>query len=114
MLALCPHCVHIIGPLCPSPWQAEEAVKAQRFSYTTIMRPGLLDRGELSRGPEKLFAKLTSRCVSGDRNWGADGQQCSGLPAESGVGLLCWASTLVRWAAPGAALLCVRARLQMF
>ena len=37
--------------------QAEDVVRAQGFPYVTIMRPGLLERGELanSRGFEKLF-----------------------------------------------------------
>lgn len=38
--------------------RAEEAVKAQGFSFVSIMRPGLLERGDLTRGPEKLYGKL--------------------------------------------------------
>ncbi|KAI7835557.1 hypothetical protein COHA_010537 [Chlorella ohadii] len=40
--------------------QAEEAVKAQRFPYASILRPGLLERGELARGMEKAVARLMS------------------------------------------------------
>lgn len=40
--------------------KAEEAVKGVGFRYTTILRPGLLDRGELARGNEKLVLKLMS------------------------------------------------------
>ncbi|KAL4451875.1 hypothetical protein ABPG75_007537 [Micractinium tetrahymenae] len=39
---------------------AEEAAKAAGFAYTTIMRPGLLERGELARGLEKVVAKVLS------------------------------------------------------
>lgn len=39
---------------------AEEVVKHQGFDYVSIMRPGLLERGDLARGPEKLYAKLVS------------------------------------------------------
>lgn len=30
------------------------------LSYTAIMRPGMLDRGELARGVERAFSKLMS------------------------------------------------------
>lgn len=40
--------------------QAEEAVKAQRFPYASILRPGLLERGELARGMEKAVARVMS------------------------------------------------------
>ncbi|EFN55849.1 hypothetical protein CHLNCDRAFT_145410 [Chlorella variabilis] len=40
--------------------QAEEAVKSMGLSYTAIMRPGMLDRGELARGVERAFSKLMS------------------------------------------------------
>ncbi|GAB4813542.1 hypothetical protein N2152v2_000588 [Parachlorella kessleri] len=40
--------------------QAEEFVKSQAFTYATIARPGLLERGEAARGVEKVFAKLVS------------------------------------------------------
>lgn len=40
--------------------QAEEAVKAQRFPYASILRPGLLERGELARGMEKVVARVMS------------------------------------------------------
>lgn len=41
-------------------WQAEEAAKAAGFKYTAIMRPGLLDRGDLMRGLEKALLKVVS------------------------------------------------------
>eukprot|EP00128_Syssomonas_multiformis_P017110 Colp12_sorted_trinity150504_noHs@3773 len=34
--------------------EAEEAVKALKFTYTDIYRPGLLDRGEHARTIEKI------------------------------------------------------------
>jgi oxidoreductase len=40
--------------------QAEEAVKAARFPYASILRPGLLERGELARGMEKMVARIMS------------------------------------------------------
>ncbi len=40
--------------------QAEEAVKASGFAYATIMRPGLLERGQMARGLEKAVAKVWS------------------------------------------------------
>lgn len=40
--------------------RAEEAVKAEGFDRVSIFRPGLLDRGELARGIEKLGMKLGS------------------------------------------------------
>jgi oxidoreductase len=39
---------------------AEEAVKAQGFALSTIMRPGLMERGALTRGAEKIYAKLVN------------------------------------------------------
>ncbi|KAL4424870.1 hypothetical protein ABPG77_002093 [Micractinium sp. CCAP 211/92] len=39
---------------------AEEAVKASGFAYATIMRPGLLERGQMARGLEKAVAKVWS------------------------------------------------------
>ena len=42
------------------PAQAEEAVKAQRFPYAALLRPGLLERGELARGMEKAVARVMS------------------------------------------------------
>ncbi|PSC69508.1 Oxidoreductase HTATIP2 [Micractinium conductrix] len=44
--------------------QAEEAVKAGNFAYASIWRPGLLERGDLARGPENLYAKLVSSVAS--------------------------------------------------
>ena len=38
---------------------AEEAAKAQGFAYTTLMRPGMLERGELTRPLERMFMRLT-------------------------------------------------------
>jgi hypothetical protein len=40
-------------------------VKAQRLPHTTIVRPGLLERGELARGAEKVFARLLSGVAVG-------------------------------------------------
>ena len=40
--------------------QAEQAAKSLHLPYTTIVRPGLLERGELARGLEKLSSKLLS------------------------------------------------------
>jgi len=37
---------------------AEEAVKKQEFSFTTIVRPGLIDRKDKARGIEKLALKV--------------------------------------------------------
>jgi len=37
---------------------AENAVKQQGFKYSTIMRPGLLDRQESARWIEKSFSKI--------------------------------------------------------
>jgi len=44
---------------------AEKSIQDQNFSYVTIMRPGLLERGELDRPLEKVYGKiLTSVPVS--------------------------------------------------
>lgn len=40
------------------PSQAEEAVKAQGFAYTTILRPGLLARGAKARTAERAFSLI--------------------------------------------------------
>lgn len=50
---------HMAPPMLPPP-QAEEAVKSSGFAYATIMRPGLLERGQMARGLEKAVAKLWS------------------------------------------------------
>jgi oxidoreductase len=39
---------------------AENAIKEQNFSYVTIMRPGLLNRGDLDRSLEKVWGKFMS------------------------------------------------------
>ena len=38
--------------------QAEQAVTSQRLPYASLWRPGLLERGDLARGGERLFARL--------------------------------------------------------
>ena len=40
--------------------KAEEAVKSEGFAYTTILRPGFLERGDLARGVENFFSKIVS------------------------------------------------------
>nr|QKY15059.1 oxidoreductase HTATIP2 [Polytomella parva] len=39
--------------------RAEEAVKAENFERTTIVRPGMLNRGAIARGMEKLMLRLS-------------------------------------------------------
>ncbi len=39
---------------------AEEAIKAQNFSHVTITRPGMLERGDLSRFGEKFWSNFIS------------------------------------------------------
>lgn len=48
---------HLRRPLPIQP-QAEEAVKSQGFAYTTILRPGLLARGDKARTAERAFSFL--------------------------------------------------------
>ena len=38
--------------------KAEEAVKESAFQWTTIVRPGMLDRGNLTRSTEKIGLKI--------------------------------------------------------
>jgi oxidoreductase len=40
--------------------RAEEAIKEQNFNYVTIMRPGMLDRGDMARFGESFGSKLMS------------------------------------------------------
>ena len=47
--------------------QAEEAVKGQGFPYATIMRPGMLERGEMARGVVGLLRRARRRLVCGRR-----------------------------------------------
>jgi oxidoreductase len=39
---------------------AEESIKGQNFSYVTILRPGLLNRGGTDRTLEKVWSKVVS------------------------------------------------------
>lgn len=39
---------------------AENTVKEKGFDHVTIMRPGLMDRGDAARGAEKYYAKFVS------------------------------------------------------
>lgn len=68
------------------PAQAEEAVRAQRFPHAAILRPGLLERGELARGMERAIARVMSsvkvRQGLRGRGGGLEGRLCSGVGAE--------------------------------
>lgn len=71
---------------------AEEAVKAQNFAYTTIMRPGLLDRGDKARSLEKFVARLMSSVpiekVASVMK--ADAEMCHAGGVEHREGLRVW------------------------
>lgn len=63
--------------------QAEEAVKAQRFPRSLILRPGMLERGELARGAEKWGMKLLPflSSVPVSQVWGLGGLMVALLAA---------------------------------
>jgi oxidoreductase len=71
---------------------AEEAVKGQNFAYTTIIRPGLLDRGDKARSLEKFIANIVPN-VSVERVamvMQADAEMCHAGRAEHREGVRIW------------------------
>lgn len=70
--------------------QAEEAVKAARFPCATILQPGMLDRGELARGPEKWALKVMSSVPVSQVGliWSWVAWECGWLVVQQELGLL--------------------------
>lgn len=67
--------------------RAEEAVTSRAFRCSTIARPGLLERGDLTRGAERVFARLVSSVPAAGVAAALvrDAERCHAAPAAAGA-----------------------------